>query len=225
LFDEHGVVTGLVGIGHDITTRKKAEEELRKLSQAVEQSPVSIIITDVDGVIEYVNPTFSELTGYTRQEAIGENPRILKSETTPKEMYTQLWNTIKSGREWHGEFQNKKKNGEIYFESALISPIFDQKGSITHFLASKEDITNRKIAEEVIRQKVEELAISNEELTRFNRLAIGREMRMIDIKKYCNHLAAQLGIEQPYRLAFLEENNNIVVDGNVVSSENNDKMK
>lgn len=206
LFDEHGEVTGLVGIGHDVAARKQAEEQLRKLSLAVEQSPVSIVITDVDGTIEYLNPKFTHLTGYTLEEAKGKNPRILKSGATPTVLYKQLWDTIKAGNEWHGEFQNKKKNGETYYESALISPIFDKTGRITHFLATKEDITSRKNAEEEIRQKVEELAISNEELTRFNRLAIGREMRMIEIKKHCNQLAAQLGIAQPYPLAFLNEN-------------------
>jgi len=206
LLNESGAVTGLVGIGHDITERKHVDEELRKLFRAVEQSPVSIVITDVNGAIEYINPKFTELTGYSRDEAIGKNPRILKSGATPPDQYKQLWETIKAGREWNGEFQNKKKNGEIYFESALISPVTDESGRITHFLATKEDITNRKLAEEEIRQKVEELAISNEELTRFNRLAIGREMRMIEIKKYCNFLAGKLNIEQPYPLAFLNEN-------------------
>lgn len=205
LFDSLGVVTGLVGIGHDITKRKHVEEELRKLSLAVEQSPVSIVITDVEGTIEYVNPKFTEITGYSLAEAIGKNPRILKTGFTPQEQYKELWDTIKSGLEWHGEFQNRKKNGEIYFESALISPISDETGCISHFLATKEDITSRKHTEEEIRQKVEELAISNEELSRFNRLAIGREMRMIEIKKHCNELASRLGIARPYPLAFLGE--------------------
>jgi PAS domain S-box-containing protein len=208
LFDELGNVTGMVGIGHDISERKRIEDELRKLSQAVEQNPVTIIITDIDGTIEYVNPRFTEITGYTRDEAIGQNPRIMKSGLTTQEQYKEIWDTIKSGGEWHGEFQNKKKNGEIYIESALISPISDESGLITHFLATKEDITNRKQAEEEIRQKAEALAISNEELLRFNRLAIGREMRMIEIKKLCNHMAAQLGIEKPFPLAFLKEDIN-----------------
>ncbi|MEI6750002.1 MAG: PAS domain S-box protein [Bacteroidota bacterium] len=209
LFDTQGLITGLVGIGHDITERKHVEEELRKLSRAVEQSPISIVITDIDGNIEYVNPKFTEITGYTREEVIGQNPRILKSGVTPQQEYKELWDTIKSGSEWHGEFQNKKKNGEIYYESVVISPVSDENGRIMHFLATKEDITNRKQAEEEIRQKVEELAISNEELSRFNRLAIGREMRMIEIKKHCNNFAARLGIEQPYPLAFLKEYENL----------------
>lgn len=221
LFDELGMVTGLVGIGHDITIRKSAEEELRKLSRAVEQNPVAIIITDSDGTMEYVNPKFTELTGYTREEAIGKNPSILKSDTTTKEQYKQLWDTINSGGEWHGELRNKNKNGEIYFESAIISPISDESGRITHFLASMEDISRRKQAEEDIRQKAEELAISNEHLIRFNRLAIGREMRLIEIKKYCNQLADQLGIELPYPLAFLNENKNII-DGKDIAPANDD---
>ena len=221
LFDQLGEVTGLVGIGHDITEQKHAEEELRKLSRAVEQNPVAIIITDSDGTIEYVNPKFTELTGYTREEAIGKNPSISKSDTTTKEQYKQLWDTINSGGEWHGELRNKNKNGEIYFESVIISPISDESGRITHFLASMEDISRRKQAEEDIRQKAEELAISNEHLTRFNRLAIGREMRLIEIKKYCNQLAGQLGIELPYPLAFLNDNKNII-DGKDITPDSDD---
>jgi two-component system, cell cycle sensor histidine kinase and response regulator CckA len=225
LFDEHGLITGLVGIGHDITERKYIEEELRKLSRAVEQSSVSIVITDLAGNIEYVNPKFTDLTGYTREEVIGANPKILQSGGTPKESYKQLWDTIMSGGQWHGEFQNKKKNGEIYFESALISPISDETGRITHFLATKEDITSRKRTEEEIRQKVEELAISNDELSRFNRLAIGREMRMIEIKKYCNNLAVRLGIEEPYPLAFLKDNTNMVSGRAETSAGNEEEIK
>jgi PAS domain S-box-containing protein len=229
LVDENGKVTGLVGIGHDITERKRMDKELRKLYQAVEQSPISIVITDAEGSIEYVNPKFTELTGYSRVEATGKNPNILKSGATAPAIYEQLWNTIKTGGEWRGEFQNKKKNGEVYFEAALISPILDETGSITHFLATKEDITNRKRSEEELRQKVEELAITNEELSRFNRLAIGREMRMIEIKKYCNVLASKLNIEQPYPLAFLDENQAIQEDNagasidEVVSTDENIK--
>ena len=134
----------------EINVRKGAEEKLRKLSQAVEQSPVSIMITDTMGRIEYVNPRFVQLTGYDLDEAIGENPRILKTDITPRETHRQLWKTILSGREWRGEFVNCKKNGDLYYESALISPIIDSNGVVTHYLAVKEDITERKLAEEKI---------------------------------------------------------------------------
>jgi PAS domain S-box-containing protein len=131
----------------DITVRKQVENELRKLSRAVEQSPATIVITDINRNIEYVNPKFTEITGYTKEEAIGQNPRILKSGEMSPENYTQLWKTITSGKEWRGEFHNKKKNGELYWEFASISPIFDNAGNITHFVAVKEDITEKKEAE------------------------------------------------------------------------------
>ena len=131
-----------------IEERKKAEEEILKLSKAVEQNPASIVITNTDGDIEYVNTKFCTLTGYEKQEIIGKNPRILKSENSPYELFIGLWDTILSGREWHGDLQNKKKNGELYWESALISPIINDHGQITHFIAIKEDITERKHAEE-----------------------------------------------------------------------------
>jgi diguanylate cyclase (GGDEF)-like protein/PAS domain S-box-containing protein len=140
-----------------IKERKQVEEQLRKLSQAVEQSPVSIVITDTSGTIEYVNPRFVQLTGYDIDEAIGENPRILKTDKTNAETHRQLWETISAGREWRGEFINRKKNGDLYYESALISPIIDSNGVITHYLAVKEDITERKLAEKQILLLQEEL--------------------------------------------------------------------
>lgn len=135
---------------------KSAEAELRKLSQAVEQSPVGIIITNTDGIIEYINPSVTQLTGFLAEELYGKDTSIFSSgETTLKE-YQQLWETILSGRIWHGEFHNKKKNGELYWESATISPVINSNGKITHFLAIKEDITNRK-ASEIALNKSEEL--------------------------------------------------------------------
>jgi len=127
--------------------RRRAEEELRKLSRAVEQSTSTIIITDTQGYIEYANPQFTEVTGYPLEEALGEHTRFLRSGHTSPEVYKQLWNTIIAGTEWRGEFQNVKKNGELYWESASISPIKNADGVITHFLAVKEDITARKRAE------------------------------------------------------------------------------
>ena len=134
-----------------IKSKKEAEDKLRILSRAVEQNPASIIITNKAGNIEYINPKFSLLTGYTLNEVVGQNPRILKSGITPPEKYKDLWKTITSGGEWHGEFQNKKKNGESYFETATISPILDENGVITHFLAVKEDVTEKKKSEELIK--------------------------------------------------------------------------
>jgi PAS domain S-box-containing protein len=134
----------------DITERKHAEEEKRKLNQAIEQSPAVVVITDVEGSIEYVNPKFTETTGYTLEEVKGENPRILNSGHTSKEEYRELWETIKSGKEWNGEFLNKKKNGDLFCESATISPVMDKDGKITNFIAVKEDVTEKKRAELMI---------------------------------------------------------------------------
>ncbi len=132
--------------------RKRAEEALRKLSSALEQSPVSIVITDTAGNIEYVNPKFTDVSGYSRAEVLGKNPRILQSGEHPKECYKILWETITSGKAWHEELYNRKKSGDLYWESATISPIFDTTGSITHFVAVKEDITEHKRLETQYRQ-------------------------------------------------------------------------
>ena len=148
LRDKDGNSHGSIGLYQDITERKQVEEELRKLSHAVEQSNTSIVITDLDGIIEYVNPYFSELTGYTLEEAVGQNLRILQSGITDEAVYEDLWETITDGKEWRGEFCNKKKNDELYWESASISPILDSSGKITHFVAVKTDITARKQAEQ-----------------------------------------------------------------------------
>ncbi|MBK8420870.1 MAG: PAS domain S-box protein [Anaerolineales bacterium] len=141
-----GMPENIVCVMHDITDRKQAAEQLRKLSRAVEQSASTIVIADIKGNIEYANKKFTETTGYTIEEAIGNNPRILKSGHTSAEEYKILWQTILAGKEWRGEFHNKKKNGDLYWESATISPIFNEGGKITHFLAVKEDITARKQA-------------------------------------------------------------------------------
>ena len=138
----------------DITERKRTEDRLRKLSLAVEQSPAVVVITDVKGNIEYVNPKFTEVTGYTPGEVIGKNPRILKSGMAPPATFRELWQTVLSGAEWRGEFANRKKNGEVYWESASIVPIRDSAGAISHFLAVKEDISERKrAAEELYRSR------------------------------------------------------------------------
>jgi len=118
--------------------------EFQKFSRAIEQSPVSVVITDFDGNIEYVNPYFCHLTGYSFFEVMGKNSRILKSEKTPPETYTELWENITLGLSWRGEFVNKKKNGDLYSESVVVAPIRNDEGSITHFVAVKEDITNLK---------------------------------------------------------------------------------
>jgi PAS domain S-box-containing protein len=138
---------GRIWVFRDITERKRNEEVVRRLSTAVEQSPVLVIITDLHGKIVYVNRKFVECTGYSAEEVIGKNPRILKSGHTSGEEYKKLWASITSGKEWRGEFQNRKKNGELYWEYAVITPIRDEKGAVSHFLALKEDITSRRVME------------------------------------------------------------------------------
>ncbi len=143
-FDGTGKIIGIIGVSRDITSQKLAEKQLRQLSSAVEHSPASIVITDPAGNIEYVNPKFTESSGYSAEEVVGKNPRILKSGGTPDAEYQQMWQTILSGREWRGEFHNRKKNGELYWELASISAILDDAGKISHFVAVKEDITEKK---------------------------------------------------------------------------------
>jgi PAS domain S-box-containing protein len=152
-------------IYNDITERKKTEEELIKLSSAVEQSPAIVAITDIKGNLEYVNPKFSRLTGYTLEEVIGKNPRILQSGETPEDDYKRLWAATSKGLEWRGTFCNKKKNGELYWEEAAISPIRDNKGKITHYLKVAEDITERK--------KLEDQLVQAQKLEAVGRLAGG----------------------------------------------------
>src|SRR4030095_13908515 len=158
LRDENNKGVGIAGTSRDITERKRAEEQLRKLSRAVEQSASTIVITNMQGQIEYVNPKFTEITGYTFEDVIGQNPRFLKSGRTPPEEYSQLWKTITAGEEWHGELLNRKKNGELYWESATISPIFNELKETTHFIAVQEDISERKQTEADTRRRADEFA-------------------------------------------------------------------
>ncbi|MBU1101701.1 MAG: PAS domain S-box protein [Bacteroidetes bacterium] len=147
----------------DITEKVALDNERRKLHSAVEQSSASIIITDTEGTIEYVNPSFEKTTGYPADEVYGKKPNILRSEFTPREEYENLWTTIKSGKDWRGEFYNIKKNGSCYWERAVISPVFNDKGIITNFLAVKDDITENK-------RKEEELIVAKDNAEKSDRL-------------------------------------------------------
>jgi len=138
---------------------KERTADLQKLSRATENSPASVVITDNDGTIEYVNPTFCEVTGYTREEAIGQNPRVLKSGSLPSSFYRDMWDTIRAGKVWKGDFINRRKDGKEYWESASISPIKNSEGAITHFVAVKQDVTERKQMMAAL-QKSEERLIS-----------------------------------------------------------------
>jgi PAS domain S-box-containing protein len=159
IFDNEGNSSGLVGIGRDITKIKNAEEQILKLSMSIEQSPSTIVITDLNGNIEYVNPKFTEVTGYSAEEAIGQNPRILSSGQMSVAVYQELWNTISSGGIWRGEFLNKKKNGELYWEWATMTSIKNEEDEIINYIAIKEDISARKQMEAellVAKNKAEE---------------------------------------------------------------------
>ncbi len=147
-------IHGILGNYHDISERKKAEESLINLKTAIEKSRVSVVITSSDGKIEYVNPFFTEISGYTIDECRGKNPNVLKSNYHSKEYYQVLWETIKSGKTWEGELYNQTKNGEYYWENAIISPVENEKKIITHFVAVKTDITEaKKINQELILAK------------------------------------------------------------------------
>ncbi len=158
--DSKGEVIGVTGIGKDITDIRRTEANLLKLSQAVEQSPSTVMITDTRGNIEYVNPKFTQVSGYDAQEVIGKNPRVLKSGETTNDEYSDLWEAVKQGGEWRGEFHNRRKNGQLYWESAAISAIRNSDGEIINFLALKEDITERKRMQAEIEKQNRELAHS-----------------------------------------------------------------
>lgn len=174
----------------EVSKRQRAQERLRKLSRAVEQSPTMVLITDVKGAIEYVNPKFVQVTGYALDEVRRCNPRILKGGQTPDETYAQLWATILGGAEWRGELCNRKKDGETYWEHIAISPIRDEHGVLTHFLAEAEDITEHKHLQE-------EVAARNRERAETQTLAaMGQAATMIahDLRNPLSTIKMSLGI-------------------------------
>lgn len=160
----------------DISNLKFFEERVLYYKTAMEYSPASIVITDLDGNIEYVNPAFTEKTGYTFEEAFGQNPRILKNASKPSEDYKEMWDDILSGKTWRGEFYNTKKNGEHYWELASISPIIDNSNKIRAFIAVKEDITSRKVLEEELLTAKEKAEQSNRDKSKFV-LYVSHEIR------------------------------------------------
>jgi PAS domain S-box-containing protein len=167
--DETGQVTRLLGVNLDITERKNTDLRLRQLSLAVEQSPLSIVITDTEARVEYVNDTFVATAGYSREELLGHNPRVLQSGETPASEHAKMWADVTAGRLWRGEFRNRRKDGSLYIESAVIAPIRDDDGVITHYLGIKQDVTDqRRLAgelerhhhhlEELVAERTNELA-------------------------------------------------------------------
>ena len=164
LHDKEGRVIGVLGTYEDITERKRAEERLRMLSYAVEQSRRSYIITDTEGRMEYVNPTFTEVKGFSSEEVIGDTPKILRLGETSEEEYGNLWDTITRGGEWRGEIRNIKKSGESFWEYVIISPIKNEKGEIEHFLLVQEDITEKKMKDEQLIQAIKEKEVMLSEI-------------------------------------------------------------
>ena len=152
---------GFVVTMRDITQSKKDEEHIRLLSTTVEQSSNEVIITDTSGTIIYVNPMFSENTGYTYEEAVGSNSNIVQSGEMPESFYNELWNTIKSSHSWKGEIINRKKNGERFWQSMSITPILDETGNISHYLSLKADISKQKEAEKQLRYQAEHDLLTN----------------------------------------------------------------
>ncbi|NUN10203.1 MAG: PAS domain S-box protein [Ignavibacteriaceae bacterium] len=172
---EGNEITAISGVSIDVTEKKAAEQEIKKLTLAIEQSPVAIIVTDLEGRIQYTSKSFEKITGYTQGEVLGEKTSILKSGKTEDRIYKDMWETITTGKTWNGEILNKKKNGELFWENIFITPIQDEYGAYSNYLAVKEDISQRKKAEEYIRElnlnlekrideRTKELAEANTEL-------------------------------------------------------------
>lgn len=161
LRDENGKALRMFGTHRDITDEKISQSEFKKLHQAIIQSPISVLITDKDGYIEFFNPAFCKITGWNDQEILGKKPSILKSGFQPASFYEKLWKTISSGNEWQGEFKNRKKNGEYYWELASISPIKNNFGTITHYVKIAENISYLKKIEKDLKKAKQDAEIAN----------------------------------------------------------------
>jgi len=181
---------------HKIMAQRAVQQRLRQLSRAVEQSTVSIVITDTQGAIEYVNPKFTEVSGYAFDEVRGQNPRVLQSGETPPEVYRRLWQTVLAGKEWHGELHNRKKNGQLHWESLSVSPITDANGQITHFVAVKEDITQRKQAELDLRASEERYRTVLDAMADSIHVA-ERDQRLVLVNQTCRQWCAKAGLDPP----------------------------
>jgi len=195
-----------------IIIRKNKEEQIIKLTRAIEQSPASIVITDIDGNIQYVNPKFTEVSGYTFEEAIGKNSKFLKSGKTDPSVFVELWNTILSGKDWRGEFINKKKNGEIYFEEAIISPIKNEEGVITNFVAVKEDITEKKkLLDELTKSEIQFRSIWENSIDAMR--LIDEDGIIVDVNDaFCKmfQLTKEELIGKPFSVCYLSDEKDVV---------------
>jgi len=152
LRDSNGEVIGILGLYSDITETRRSQERIRRLFTAVEQASDTIVVTDAKGTIDYVNPAFERITGYRADEAVGRNPRVLKSGRMSESFYRELWETITSGGTWHGVIVNRRKDGSLYEEEASIAPVRDKGGVITNFVAVKRDVTAQRAVEAQLRQ-------------------------------------------------------------------------
>ncbi len=169
---EDGNVNGAVVVAQDISQRRRQEEQLRQLHRAVEQSPVSIVITDPSGAIEYVNPRFEQLTGYSAAEVLGKNPRIVKSGLMSPGVYENLWRTISSGASWQGELQNRRKDGSLFWENVQISAVRAPGGLIRNYVAVKEDVTERRRAADALK-RTQRMLTQSQKMEAIGRLAGG----------------------------------------------------
>ena len=154
--DESGRVAGVFAAARDITERKQSERQLILLTTALETAANGVIVTDKNGGILWSNSAFSQMTGYTKEEIVGQNPRFLKSGRQDREFYNNLWNTILAGKVWRGELVNRRKNGSVYYEEQIITPVFDSGGNITNFISIRQDITEHKRSEEALRKSEEQ---------------------------------------------------------------------
>ncbi|MEY2902266.1 MAG: hypothetical protein RLY89_1372, partial [Bacteroidota bacterium] len=195
--------------------RKISNEQLLKLSQAIEQSSASVVISDFEGKIEYVNPAFCNLTGYSIDEAIGQNPRILKTGRTSDFEYLQLWQTLVDKKTWHGEFCNKKKNGELYWEYAVISPIVNQNGEVTNYVAVKENITERKRLQDEQQKLTVDLLQRNKDLEQFSYM-LSHNIR--------GPLTNILGLIAAIKSGLIKSEEGIIVEGISKSADSMDQV-
>jgi len=191
---EKGEVQEILSAGRDVTESKVIQEQLDKLSTAVEQSPASVVITELDGTITYVNPKFTQVTGYSSAEAIGRNPRILKSGEWPADKYKEMWDILITGNSWHGEFHNKKKNGELFWEAASISSIKNYRGETISYIAVKEDITEQKLSQQKLQESYEKLKELDVMKSNFTSM-VSHELRtpLTSIKGFLSFLLSGVG--------------------------------
>ena len=206
---EFGGETYILAIASDITEQRLAEELNRQLSRIVEQTEDTVVVTDCDGIIEYVNPSFERQTGYTKEEALGKTPRVIKSGIHEHEFYRNLWNTILRGEVFQGEIANRRKNDEIFYEVKTIAPLRDAQGDITHFVATGKDITRHKLDEEKLRKAYDELELRVQDRT--------EELRIAN-----SELEDEINVRRRTEAALLEANEKLQVQADEMQVQHDD---